>query len=103
MRLVVLTDDRCLRVVPHPARPHLVEADISHLARAVAAQVGLLHEGLDPTALAGTIGDVSGLAGEDLPRPGSLENACPGFDPLTHVAKVPLRDPVVHPPGAVLF
>ena len=74
-----------------------MERDVCHLAGPVTPTVDLVHEGFDPAPLAGAVGDVGALAGEDLLRTRRFHDAGRGLDPLAHVPLVVVAQPVAHP------
>src|SRR5438132_12941971 len=100
MRLVIRADHRGLRIVPHAAGSHLVKAHVADLAWSVAVPVDVVHEGLDATRLARPVRDVGGLAGEDFPGAGGLQDPRAGFDPLAHVGEILAREAIVQASGA---
>ena len=85
---MIRTDDRACRIVAHATRPHLVEAEVAHLARAVAVAVDLVHKRVHAAPLARPVRDIGALAGENLSRASGLHDLNGRLDAAPQVSQI---------------
>src|SRR5207245_6045241 len=99
--LVIGTDHRRGRVVAHPAGPRLMEAEVAHLARAVAVAVDLVHEPLDAATLTRPVRDIRALPGENLSRAPCLHDLDGRLDTVSQVRAVVCRGSIIDARGYI--